>query len=97
MEYDTPEVDETAEERVVTEILGDCDVFIEGDGPNGPWTYRSLTVRRHGNIINVRDVDGVALEVFHVDELQTEQNHIEPRDPLRGWLEQLNDESLAAL
>lgn len=92
----------TTYERIVAEILGDVDVFVMsgyGDGtggPNGPWTYRSLTVHREGNAITVEDVDGQKIDKFAVETLaSSEPNGV--RDHLRGRLERLNDESLGNL
>jgi hypothetical protein len=92
----------TTYERIVAEILGDVDVFVMsgyGDspgGPNGPWTYRSLTVHREDNAILVEDVDGRRIDKFPVSALASgEPNGV--RDHLRGRLERLNDESLGSL
>lgn len=54
------------------EVLGDVDVWTFSDGPNGPWTYRSLTVRRDRNRIDVKDVDGHWFADITVEELNAQ-------------------------
>ena len=59
-----------SEKQVLREIFGDAEVYTESEGgPDGPWHYESLTVRRNHNTISVRDVDGVLHTLIEVDEL----------------------------
>ena len=55
--------------RIITEILDDVDVYVEGAGPEGPWYYRSLRVQRVMNTIRVYDVDGQLYEVYSLEDI----------------------------
>lgn len=81
-------------ERIVQEILGDVEVWMEAPGPNGPWFFESLTVRRGNNFIFVDDVDGNNAATWAVQEIG---GHDEPAEILQEKLEELNEESLSEL
>lgn len=85
----------TDEQRVVKEILGDVEYWNLSDrGPNGPWSFRTLTVRRNANAVTVWDVDGVVVDRFHIRELKPADDSTSYEHVLRGRLETLADESL---
>jgi len=81
-------------DRIVTEILGPVDFYDEGRSPEGPWFYRTLSVRRHMNRIIVYDVDGTAADVLAVPDLS---DHPDPNGALRDKLDDINERTLAAL
>lgn len=82
-------------DRVVTEVLGDAEVFrASKDGPNGPWPYRSLTVKRRANLIRVWDVDGHLAATIEVADLP---NGDEAHPALKDELETLNSKTLNEL
>ena len=89
------ESDADYHDRVVREVLGDVEMWTASrDGPNGPWNYRSLTVRRRRNRIIVFDVDGNRADTISVFELP---NGDEAHEALKARLESLNEELLAEL
>lgn len=97
-----PELFPSKEQAIVAEILGDVDAYhyskTDGvGGPDGPWEFRSLKVRRDGNRILVWDVDGRRCDSFHVDVLSPEFEKGSHADALRGRLERLNEETLDEL
>lgn len=58
--------------RVLGEVLGCCEVFTASEGgPNGPWYYRTLTVKRRMNTIYVRGPDEMIQEKIPVDEIDS--------------------------
>lgn len=75
--------------RIVKEILGDVEVWEEGEGPNGPWEFGLLTVEREHNMVHIFDCDGRFVERLHVSEIVDRNKH--EGDALRGILERLND------
>lgn len=83
-------------ERAVEEMLGDVQYFAMSEGgPNGPWRYKSLTIRREHNSLRILDVDGVLTETIPIEEL-TEQDD-DPAHVLTRRLESINSETLADL
>lgn len=56
-------------DRALREMLGAVEVFIDGDGPNGPWVWGFLTITREGNTIIVRDGDGKLMRAIDNSEL----------------------------
>lgn len=83
-------------ERVVTEVLGDVEVFELASSPDGPWRYRSLTVYRYGNEIAVHDVDGVPIKRIQIPAQPPAQyrNH---KHWLREKLDTMHTDSLEEL
>lgn len=81
-------------ERIVQEILGDVEVWLEAPGPNGPWRFESLSVRRRDNLILVNDVDGRRCDVVKVEDLPDGD---EAAEALQERLEELHEETLEAL
>ena len=89
---------ESNKARIVAEILGDAETFpMSTGGPNGPWHFETLDVRRKKNIITVRDVDGEVCDRFHIDALAPANDEGSHKDMLRGRLERLNEETLDEL
>lgn len=82
-------------ERIVDEILGDVEMYTESqEGPDGPWYYRSLTVRRTGNTVRVYDVDGASWMFIDVEGLP---NGEEASEALKVRLDFAHQESMAEL
>lgn len=82
------------EDRIVREILDDVDVYEEGEGPEGPWYFKSLTVTRRMNAINIEDVDGKPFDRIGVPDLS---DHPDPHQALKDELNRINEESLDEL
>lgn len=90
---DGPEVSD--KRRTIDEILGDVEAYTQSiGGPGGPWTYRTLTVRRTRNTITVRDADGELCGRTTIQELQPEDDDETIAGTLRAWLERLNEDTL---
>lgn len=82
-------------ERVVEEILGDVDEWTASEeGPDGPWYYKSLTIRRVHNTLHVFDVDGELARMVSVDSLDPSD---EMTDDLLHLLEDINSKTMAEL
>ena len=82
-------------DRGVEEILDPVDVYdASEEGPNGPWLYRSLTVKRVGNTITVYDVDGELYRELHVPDMS---DYSDPYELLKRKLDRLNKKSLEEL
>ena len=97
IEFDEPGYDHRDEEilwEVVAEILESQDVYLYADGPEGPWYYQSLTVRRKMNKIYVHDVDEEPAATLEVPDLS---DHPNPQKALKKKLDELNEETLNAL
>lgn len=55
---------------ILSEILGDAELYTKSQqGPNGPWTWETLVVRRIHNRILVSDIDGVRLDEICVADI----------------------------
>lgn len=78
--------------RKVAEMLGDVDYYFVS--PDGPWSYKSLTVERYENTILVEDVDGVRCAYIEVSDLP---NGDEANYALKRKLDRINEETLDAL
>lgn len=86
--------DEANRARVVVEILDDVREYHEGEGPEGPWEYRSLTIKRIMNVIFVFDVDGVMAAALHVPDLSDVDN---PYTRLERKLDEIHERTLDEL
>lgn len=85
----------TERDQIVEEVLGDVDAYIESaTGPNGPWYFGTLVIRRVHNTIRVADLDGVSQARIPVAELP---NGDEAASELRERLEELDSETLDSL
>jgi FtsZ-binding cell division protein ZapB len=81
-------------DRVFREILGGPETTQLADGPEGPWYYRTLDIRRVMNTIWVRDVDGVVRETLEVPDLS---DHPDPYEALREEMDEINERTLSRL
>lgn len=82
-------------DRVVDEVLGDVEAWVVSDGPNGPWPYKSLFVKRTENTIRVFDVDQAFVASFDVGNIAGSGDEI--TENLKRRLNQLHHDSLEAL
>lgn len=82
-------------ERVVEEVLGGVDYFEKAPGPDGPWYYRSLTVRRANNRILVYDVDERFAEKLVIPPAEEQVDDLHAA--LKEKLDTINEETLDAL
>lgn len=102
-EYGTDFFERQDLDRVVEEVLGDVEVWTESqEGPDGPWYYKTLTVTRKMNSIFVRDVDGRMAARLDIPSRERYAEGVNPADvdlneKLKAKLEELNEETLAAL
>lgn len=87
-------VDESREERIIDEVLRNVETYVEGDSEEGPWRYRSLTIKRTDEAILVFDVDGQAYERLNVDRLY---HSPDADEALRERFNEINEASLNAL
>lgn len=83
---------QTQDDRAINAMLGDVEIFRAANGPNGPWTYRSLTVRRFWNTLRVYDVDGQLVRTISIGDLDDAAN-----EDLRDRLDTIHTETLSAL
>lgn len=61
---------------------GDAEVFTEADGPDGPWHYKQLSIRRDWNTIKVYGIDRRTMPVAD----------IAGEGDLLQWLDSVNEE-----
>lgn len=80
--------------RILKEILDPVDVNEEAPGPEGPWRWKSLKVRRIMNKIVVFDVDGSLYDVLHVPDMT---DHDYPKAALKRELNRIHEDSLDEL
>lgn len=81
---------DTELDRIVREILGDCEMFHASHrGPNGPWTYEWVVVTRNANRIHVMDVDGKSQKAIEVADLSNGDDAV---TELKETLESVNEE-----
>lgn len=76
-------------QRIVNEILGDCLLYAEGEGPEGPWYYGALRIVRIMNTIFIHDVDGNYVGHHEIEELN--DSRVNTKKLLREILENEND------
>ena len=69
----------------VDEVLGEAEVFTEAEGPDGPWYYKQLSIRRDWNTIKVYGIDRAIIRTMPVEQIDGE-------DDLLQRLESVNDE-----
>lgn len=61
--------------RVIEEILDPVDAYVASlEESQGPWYYRSLTVRRQENLIIVSDSHDEIVEYLSIGEFNEEQD-----------------------
>lgn len=95
-EYGSDFMEDQDLDRVLDEVLGDVEVWTESrEGPDGPWEYKTLTVKRKHNSIFVDDVDGVGAAHLHIPDAEKQSGDL--KEKLRKKLDELNEETLAEL
>lgn len=96
VDIDDEQTDEQRD-RVLKEILGPVDVYTEGEGPEGPWRWKSLQVVRRMNRIIIRDVDGVTTDIIWVPDATRDDVVDDMQEALHEHLDQLNEKTLKRL
>lgn len=77
--------------RAIDEMLGDVEYFFAGEGPDGPWSYKSLSVRREENRLLVSDVDGQLAACLGIVEVP---NGDDAAPFVRQFLNRIHEETL---
>jgi hypothetical protein len=80
-------------DRVITEVLGGVDHFEKAPGPDGPWAYRSLTIKRTDNRVFVKDVDGTLAKMLVIPAPERQDN-ADLHDQLKTKLDHIHNETL---
>jgi hypothetical protein len=88
---------ERQKDRILTEMLEGEEPFTESDGgPEGPWEWDSLKLKRIDNLIHVYDVDGHAYRILEVPDFSKGPDWMF-RFIIRLKLDELHEKSLAEL
>jgi hypothetical protein len=83
-------------ERVAQEVLGKVPTVI-GESEVGSWYYRSLKIGRQLNDIYVYDLDGVLVEVLHVEDFEPGNLAADSVSRLMDELDRIDEEALGEL